>query len=38
MKNHLELFKAMKTKPIVQVHVSAADIEEVKNWFQEFHT
>jgi hypothetical protein len=38
MKNHPELFKAMKTKPITRVCVSTADIEEVKNWFQGFHT
>ena len=31
MTNHPELFKALKTKPIARVRVSATDIEEVKD-------
>jgi hypothetical protein len=30
MKDHPDLLKVIKTKAIAQVHVSAADVEEVK--------
>jgi hypothetical protein len=36
MSNYLKLFKTLKTKPIAQVRVSAADLEEVKEWFYSF--
>ena len=36
MKNHPELFKTLKTKPIALVRVTAADYEEVKDWFHSF--
>jgi hypothetical protein len=36
MKNHPELFRTLKTKPIARVRVSAADVEEVKEWFHGF--
>jgi hypothetical protein len=38
MKNHLNLFRTLQTKPIAQVRVSAADVEEVKDWFYGFCT
>jgi hypothetical protein len=38
MKAYPELFKALKTKAIARVRVSAADVEEVKDWFQGFRT
>ena len=38
IKAHPELFKALKTKAIARVRVSAADVEEVKDWFQGFRT
>jgi hypothetical protein len=38
MNNHPELFKTLKTKPIAQVRVSAADLEEVREWFYSFWT
>jgi hypothetical protein len=31
MKDHPELFKTLKTKPIVLVHVTAIDYKEVKD-------
>jgi hypothetical protein len=31
MKDHLELFKTLKTKPIALVHVTATDYEKVKD-------
>jgi hypothetical protein len=37
MKDHLDLFRILKTKAIARVHVTAADVEEVKNWFNGFH-
>ena len=36
LKAHLNLFQKLKMKPITQIHVSAADIEEVIKWFKEF--
>jgi hypothetical protein len=36
MKNHPDLFRTLQTKPIAQVRVSAADVEEVKDWFHGF--
>jgi hypothetical protein len=33
---HPTLFKTLQTKPIAQVRVSAANVEEVKNWFYSF--
>jgi hypothetical protein len=36
MKDHPELFKTLKTKPIALVRVTAADYEEVKDWFRGF--
>jgi hypothetical protein len=36
MKDHPELFKTLKTKPIALVRVTAADYEEVKDWFYGF--
>ena len=38
MKNHFNLFRTLQTKPIVRVHISAADVEEVKDWFYGFRT
>jgi hypothetical protein len=38
MNNHPELFKTLKTKPIARVRVSAADLEEVREWFYSFRT
>ena len=38
MNKHLELFKALQTKPIARVRVSAADVEEVRDWFYGFRT
>jgi hypothetical protein len=38
MNNHPELFKTLKTKPIAQVRVSAADLEKVREWFYSFWT
>jgi hypothetical protein len=38
MKNHPDLFQTLQTKPIAQVRVSTADLEEVKDWFYTFHT
>jgi hypothetical protein len=38
MKNHPNLFRTLQTKPIAQVHVSAAGLEEVKDWFYTFCT
>jgi hypothetical protein len=38
MKNHPDLFRILQTKPIAQVRVSTADLEEVKDWFYTFHT
>jgi hypothetical protein len=37
MDKHPKLFKTLKTKPIAQVRVSAADVE-VKDWFYSFWT
>jgi hypothetical protein len=36
MKEHSNLFHTLKTKAIARVRVSAADVEEVKNWFDGF--
>ena len=38
MKNHPELFRTLKTKAIARVWVSAADVEEVKDWFHGFRS
>jgi hypothetical protein len=38
IKNHPDLFRTLQTKPIAQVRVSAANIEEVKDWFYSFRT
>jgi DNA gyrase inhibitor GyrI len=38
MKEHPQLFQTLKTKAIAQVHVTAADVEEVKDWFNGFCT
>ena len=38
MKNHFNLFRTLQTKPIVRVHISAADVEEVKDQFYGFCT
>ena len=38
MKNHLDLFRTLQTKPIAQVRVSAIDVEEVKDQFYSFCT
>lgn len=38
MKDHPDLFRTLQTKAIVRVRVSAADIEEVKDWFHSFCT
>jgi hypothetical protein len=33
---HPNLFRILKTKPITQIHVSAADIKEATEWFKGF--
>jgi hypothetical protein len=38
MKEHLNLFRTLKTKAIARVRVSVVDVEEVKDWFQGFRT
>jgi hypothetical protein len=38
MKDHPDLLKVIKTKAIARVRVSAADVEEVKEWFHGFRT
>jgi hypothetical protein len=38
MKDHPNLLKVIKTKAIARVRVSAADVEEVKEWFHGFCT
>jgi hypothetical protein len=38
MKEHPNLFRTLKTKAIARVRVSAADVEEVKDWFNGFRT
>jgi hypothetical protein len=38
IKEHSDLFRALKTKAIARVRVTAADIEEVKDWFNGFRT
>ena len=38
MKEHPDLFRTLKTKAIARVRVTAADVEEVKNWFHGFRT
>ena len=38
IKAHPDLFRTLKTKPIARVRVSAADIEEVTEWFKGFTT
>jgi hypothetical protein len=38
MKEHSELFRALKTKAIARVRVTAADVKEVKGWFSGFRT
>jgi hypothetical protein len=36
VKAHLELFRTLKTKAIARVRVTAADVEEVRAWFDGF--
>jgi hypothetical protein len=38
MKDHPKLFRTLKTKAIARVRVTAADVEEVKDWFDGFRT
>jgi hypothetical protein len=38
MSKHRDLFKTLQTKPIARVRVSAADLEEVRDWFYSFQT
>ena len=38
MKEHSNLFQTLKTKAIAQVRVTAADVKEVKDWFNRFRT
>ena len=38
IKDHPELFRTLKTKAIARVRVTAADVEEVKDWFNSFRT
>jgi hypothetical protein len=38
IKNHPDLFRTLQTKAIAQVRVSAADIEEVRDWFHSFRS
>ena len=38
MSKHRDLIKTLQTKPIARVRVSAADVEEVKDWFYSFWT
>lgn len=38
MKEHPDLFRTLKTKAIARVRISAADVEEVKDWFNGFYT
>jgi hypothetical protein len=38
IKDHPELFRTLKTKAIARVRVTAADVEEVKEWFYGFRT
>jgi hypothetical protein len=38
MKDHPNLFRTLQTKAIARVRVSAADVEEVKDWFYGFRT
>jgi hypothetical protein len=38
MSKHKDLFKTLQTKPIARVRVSAADFEEVQEWFYSFWT
>jgi hypothetical protein len=38
MKDRPELFRTLKTKAIARVRVTAADVEEVKDWFNGFRT
>jgi hypothetical protein len=38
MKEHPKLFRTLKTKAIARVRVTAADVEEVKDWFHGFRT
>jgi hypothetical protein len=38
MKEHPNLFRTLKTKAIARVRVTAADIEEVRDWFDGFRT
>jgi hypothetical protein len=38
MKEHPDLFRTLKTKAIARVRVTAADVEEVKDWFRGFRT
>jgi hypothetical protein len=38
MKNHPDLFRTLQTKAIAQVRVSAADVDEVRDWFYGFRT
>jgi hypothetical protein len=38
MKEHPDLFRTLKTKAIARVRVTAADVEEVKDWFNGFRT
>jgi hypothetical protein len=36
MSEHPQLFRTLKTKAIARVRVTAADVEEVKDWFNGF--
>ena len=38
MKNHPNLFRTLQTKAIARVRVSAADVEEVRDWFHGFRS
>ena len=38
MKEHPDLIQTLKTKAIARVRVTAADVEEVKDWFNRFCT
>lgn len=38
IKNHPDLFRTLQTKAIARVRVSAADVEEVRDWFYGFRT
>jgi hypothetical protein len=38
IKNHPNLFQTLQTKAIARVHVSAVDVEEVRDWFYGFRS